>query len=153
MVESFTIWLVAISTMCLLTVLTVAFCIKTNKDMLSLGIRLAGVYILTAVALLTMVIPINTTYIDGETVDNIVKVSYKEETDKYEVETAEGKRYTLKEGLSADNTFISFDCKVVTENIYGIKMYTEKDIIFVNKSDPEMSESEKHHVLDRVVQK
>lgn len=153
MVKSFTFWLVAISIMVLISVLIIAFCIKTDKDKLSLGTRLAGFYIIAAIGLITMIFPMETTYIDGEVIENITSVKWNDKDDKYDVITTSGKNYKIENGLTSDNTFISLNCKIVNENIFGMKIYTEDDIVFVDTSDSNMSESEKHHVLDRVVQK
>ena len=55
--------------------------------------------------------------------------------------------------MTSDSTFLSLDCKVINENILGMQLYTENDILFINKADPNMSESEKNHTLDRLVAK
>lgn len=153
MIETSTFWMIVITILVSASILVTVFCIKTERDTLSLCIRLGATYILAALMLIVLLYPMNTTFEDGEIINNITNVEWNETKNYYSITTDKGDSYKIKNIMTSDSTFLSLDCKVINENILGMQLYTENDIIFINKADPNMSESEKNHTLDRLVAK
>jgi hypothetical protein len=124
--------------------------IKKRTDILTTSITLATGIIVMAGCLIVLSYPVDTYYEDGEIVTNLKSISYVESTDDYLVEAEDG-IYKVDDCLTSNETFISLNCKTISENILGMKIYKVSDICFYDNSSEDMSESMKYSVLDRVV--
>lgn len=153
MIKFSTFWITSIAIILIATFLVTIVGIKRNKDKLNIGISLLGIYIVIAIVMLVMITPVKTYYIDGRVYNNIENIESNKSGREYSVKVANGGTYNIKYTLSSDKNFLSMKCKMVTKNVFGMELYNQKDILFVNVAKPGMSESEKEFVLDRIAPK
>ena len=121
MIETSTFWMIVITILVSASILVTVFCIKTERDTLSLCIRLGATYILAALMLIVLLYPMNTTFEDGEIINNITNVEWNETKNYYSITTDKGDSYKIKNIMTSDSTFLSLDCKVINENILGMQ--------------------------------
>lgn len=153
MIRLSTFWITLIALLVIITILVVGRGIKKGRDKLHIATSLFGSYIAVTMLAIVMLTPIDTYFLDGETVTNVTNVKWNTKSKEYDITTEQGTKYEVKNSLSSDKNFISFDCKRVIKNILGLEIYTKKDILFVDMSRKGMSESEKEHMLDRIAPK